>query len=251
MSAPDLRHFRAPLATALSALLLVPGVVHADQFRQSADGGTIECEVSARELTRFSLIGDGFASVTKVGTGTPYNDFSVSNEPVRGDVYVSVPESFAPGRISFFATSKKGYVYKFACAVQPIEAQQVFVANPALAQDEARSWEAQTPIQSSALRLIQAMASGGAVPGYTIDQSTAPPHRAGALEVRLIAGYRGARLAGKTIRITNRGETPMTISEQDLAPTGALAITLGASTLAPGGTSTAYIVGLDGEKDHD
>lgn len=251
MPAPDLGHIRAPFAAALSALLLVPGVVRADQFRQSADGGTIECEVSARELTRFSLVGDGFASVTKVGTGTPYNDFSVSNEPVRGDVYVSVPESFAPGRISFFATSKKGYVYKFACPVQPIEAQQVFVANPALAQHEAQGWEAQTPVQTSALRLIQAMASGGTVPGYTIDQSTTTPHRAGALEVRLIAEYRGARLAGKTIRITNRGEVPLTISEQDLAPAGTLAIALAASTLAPDGASTAHIVGLNGEKDHD
>lgn len=251
MPTPNSRYFRILLASALSTLLLVPGVVHADQFRQSADGGTIECEVSARELTRFSLVGDGFASVTKVGTGTPYNDFSVSNEPVRGDVYVSVPESFAPGRVSFFATSKKGYVYKFACAVQPIEAQQVFVANPALAQDEARSWETQTPVQTSALRLIQAMASGGAVPGYTIDQAIATPRRAGELEVRLIAGYRGAQLAGKTIRITNRGEAPLAISEQDLAPAGTLAIALGASTLAPGGASTAYIVGLNGEKDHD
>jgi hypothetical protein len=49
------------------------------------------------------------------GTGTPYNDFAVTNEPVRGDIYVSVPEVYAAARISFFATTKKGYVEQFAC----------------------------------------------------------------------------------------------------------------------------------------
>jgi hypothetical protein len=75
--------------------------------------------VSARELTRFALVDDQFASVSKISTGTPYNDFAVTNEPLRGDIYVSVPETFAARSISFFATTKKGFVYKVSCQVEP------------------------------------------------------------------------------------------------------------------------------------
>lgn len=49
----------------------------------------------------------------------------MTHEPVRGDIYVSVPETFAAARISFFATTKAGYVYKFSCSIDKIEAAQV------------------------------------------------------------------------------------------------------------------------------
>ena len=158
-----------PVLAALTALC-ASGPAFADQFKQTADGGTIDCEVSAHELTRFALVGDAFASVSKIGTGTPYNDFAVTNEPVRGDIYVSVPEVYAAARISFFATTKKGYVYKFACPIRPIEAQQVFVTNPAIAKDAASDWEKATPIETSAVRLVQAMAGNAQVPGFTVRQ---------------------------------------------------------------------------------
>ena len=70
-----------------AALLTAASPAHAaDQFKQTADGAGIECSVSARELTRFALVDDQFASVSKISTGTPYNDFAVTNEPVRGDM---------------------------------------------------------------------------------------------------------------------------------------------------------------------
>jgi len=109
------------------------GAQAADQFKQAADGASIECAVSARELTRFALIDDQFASVSKISTGTPYNDFAVTNEPLRGDIYVSVPETYAARSISFFATTKKGFVYKVSCQVEPVPAVQVFITNPAIA----------------------------------------------------------------------------------------------------------------------
>ena len=135
--------------TGLLALAAGPARA-ADQFKQAADGAGIECSVSARELTRFALIDDQFASVSKISTGTPYNDFAVTNEPLRGDIYISVPETYAAGSISFFATTKKGYVYKIACRVEPMPAAQVFITNPAIATNKAASWESETPLGTSA-----------------------------------------------------------------------------------------------------
>src|SRR3546814_15516616 len=81
---------------------------------------------------RISLVEDEFASVSKISTGNPQDDFSVVNEPVRGDIYLSVPEGFARPALSFFATSKRGYVYKIVCRIPGEKAVQPFNPTPAI-----------------------------------------------------------------------------------------------------------------------
>jgi conjugal transfer pilus assembly protein TraK len=242
---------RAPLTALAASVLALANPALADQFKESADGGTVACSVSARELTRFALIGDQFASVSKISSGYPYNDFAVTHEPVRGDIYVSVPETFAADRISFFATTKAGYVYKFSCGIDKIEAAQVFITNPALAKDEARRWENQSTQEEAAVRLVQAMASQKTIEGFEVSQPAALPSRVGALEVQLIAEYRGAALAGKAIRLVNRGTKPLTLAETDLAPRDALAVSIATPLLEPGASTTAYLVGPSGDNGHD
>jgi conjugal transfer pilus assembly protein TraK len=237
---------RAALGASAVLAICATSAEAADQFRQAADGASIECAVSARELTRFALIDDQFASVSKISSGTPYNDFAVTNEPLRGDIYVSVPETFAARAISFFATTRKGYVYKLACKIEPIPAVQVFITNPAIARGLASDWEHETPLSTSAVRLIQAMANDRAVDGFEVRQSATPPARVGDLEVQLIADYRGARLAGKVIRIANRGSQSVTLAERDIAPADTLAVTIVDPVLDPGSSTTAFIVGTNG-----
>lgn len=233
---------RTLLAIPLFALGLTAPAL-ADQHRMAADNARIECVASKKDLTRISLISDQFASVSKVATGVPYNDFSVVNEPLRGDIYISVPETYAARTINFFATSKKGFVYKFVCQVAPVEAQQVFLTNPAIAQDKARDWEQETPIQTTAMRLIQAMATQATVEGYEVRQPTTSPVSVGPLSVRLIAEYRGAQLLGKSLRIENKGAVPLVLRESELAPQGTLAVTIAKPELAPGEATSAWLVG--------
>jgi len=241
-------HSRITLALlGVTSATLLAAPAQADQFKQAADGAGIECAVSARELTRFALVGDQFASVSKISTGTPYNDFAVSNEPLRGDIYVSVPETFAAGSISFFATTKKGYVYKFACAVESIPASQVFITNPAIATNQAAAWEAETPLQTSAVRLIQAMANEATIEGFVVRQSPATPARVADLELQLIAEYRGAELAGKVVRVTNRGRAVLTLHSGDLAPRDTHAIAILQPTLEPGASTSVFVVDAHGE----
>ena len=242
---------RVPLAALAGCVLALASPALADQFKQSADGGTIACSVSARELTRFALIGDQFASVSKISSGYPYNDFAVTHEPVRGDIYVSVPETFAAGRISFFATTRGGYVYKFSCNIDKIEAVQVFITNPAIAQGEARSWENRSPLEEAAVRLVQAMAAQQTIAGFEVSQPAALPSRIGAIEVRLIAEYRGAALAGKVVQLANRSAKALTIAAGDLAAKDALAVAIAQPVLEPGASTTAYLVGPNGESRHD
>ena len=141
---------------AVLAFALAPVPAYADQFVEAADNATIDCELARGELTRIALIDDGFANVSKIASGFPYNDFQVTHEPVRGDIYISVPPQFAAARVSFFATSKAGYVYKFACRLGGEEATQLFITNPALAKAAATEWETETGPEDAAIRLIEA-----------------------------------------------------------------------------------------------
>lgn len=241
--------WKCAVLTGMLALACQPAL--ADQFKQAADGSAIECAVSARELTRFALVGDQFASVSKMSTGTPYNDFAVTNEPLRGDIYVSVPETFAARSISFFATTKKGFVYKVACQVASIPAAQIFITNPALAANEAERWEDETPIATSAVRLIQAMANDRIIEGFDVRQSSALPARVGDLELKMIASYRGASLAGKVIRVTNRSAKRRQLDERDFAPRDTLAVALAGTTLDPSASTTVFVVGANGGDDHE
>jgi conjugal transfer pilus assembly protein TraK len=223
-------------------LTLLSSAAHADQFKQASDNARIECEVSRRELTRIALVGDQFASVSKVSSGNPYSDFAVSNEPVRGDIYLSVPPSFAGADVNFFATSKKGYVYKFACKASDIEAQQVFVANPALASSEASDWESESQPGDAAIRLIKAMAADETPPGFTVRQAAGLPARVGTIEVRVIATYQGASLHGQVLKLTNLGLTDIRLTESEIAPKAALAVSLTTNSLASGASATAFVV---------
>jgi conjugal transfer pilus assembly protein TraK len=243
--------FRTAIAGLGLLTMLAPGLAQADQFKQAADGAAIDCTVSQRELTRFALFEDQFASVSKISSGYPYNDFAVSNEPLRGDIYVSIPETFAARSISFFATTKKGQVYKFACRIEAIEAQQVFITNPALADNEATRFENTGEPDEVAVNLIRAMASDALIDGYEIRHPAGFPSRIGDLEVQLIADYRGSSLAGKAIRIANRSSEALTLSERDFSPAGTVALAIARPELKPSEVTTAYLVIGAGASSHD
>lgn len=236
-----------PLGLALigAAFALAATPAWADQYRQAVDNAQVDCVVSNHELTRISLVGDAFASVSKITTGYPYNDFTVTNEPVRGDIYLSVPEGFAPGRLSFFATTRKGFVYKFACLIGGPEAEQIFVSNPAIAGERAQAWEAKTSPRDAAVRLVQAMAANSAPDGYVMRQVAAAPTRVGDLSVRLVAEFRGAALTGRVLRIDNRGTKTVPVDPAQLTPAGSLAVSVADRELGPHQATTLYVV-LDG-----
>ena len=238
-----------PLGLALVALALTASPARADQFVEAADNAQIDCVLSRGQLTRIALVDDGFANVSKIASVYPYNDFTVTHEPVRGDIYISVPPQFASDSVTFFATSTHGYVYKFACRADGEEASQIFISNPALKVSEAQEWERQSGPDDAAVRLIEAMASDAVLPGFTARHEIGRPRETDGLEVQLVAEYIGSSLAGQHFAIRNRGKATLSLSEERETPVGALAFAYGADSLAPGETASAFLVfergGLD------
>jgi len=238
--------------TAALAIILGPAAspVLADQTIMAADSAQVDCSASAKDLTRISLVEDEFASVSKISTGNPQDDFAFVNEPVRGDIYISVPEGFGRPAFSFFGTSKRGYVYKFVCKISGDEAAQVFVSNPDIAKEKAA--ETKPPAlapdpQEAATELVQAMYSNAVTDGYEMRQRTLRPVSVGGLKVQMVAEYRGADLTGRVLRIENRGAAPIELTENQVAPASALAVSIAEPRrLQPGQVTTAYLVSQNG-----
>jgi len=236
----------ALVAAALMVIAAEPA--WADQTIMAADSAQVDCVASAKDLTRISLVEDEFASVSKISTGNPQDDFSVVNEPVRGDIYLSVPDGFGRAALSFFATSKRGYVYKFVCRISGDQAAQIFVSNPAIATEKAAEGAPAAPAgpQDAAVELVQAMYSNAVAEGYEMRQRALRPVYVGMLKVQLIAEYRGSELTGKVLRIENKGVQPVELNEAMVAPASALAVSIAETRLAPGQVTTAYLVSQNG-----
>jgi len=234
------------------AAFIIAAPARADQTIMASDSAQVDCAASAKDLTRISLVEDEFASVSKISTGNPLDDFSVVNEPVRGDIYLSVPEGFGRSTLSFFATSKRGYVYKFSCRVAGDQATQVFVSNPAIAKEKAESdgplQTAAAGPQDAAVELVQAMYTNSVVDGYEMRQRALKPVYVGELKVQMIAEYRGSELTGKVLRIENRSTAPIELTEATVAPASALAVSIAEPKLAPGKVTTAYLVSQNGRQ---
>ncbi|MEO0688683.1 MAG: type-F conjugative transfer system secretin TraK [Pseudomonadota bacterium] len=226
-----------------AASLTQASPAYADQFVKAADGATIDCVLARGALTRIALIKDGFANVSKMASGYPYNDFEVTHEPVRGDIYVSVPLQYASARVSFFATSSKGHVYKFACTVEGDEASQLFVTNPALAHPDHGEGKHSSPTEDeAAIRLIEGMASDAVLPGFQARAALSRPRRTGSLEVQQVAEYEGAELTGQAFTLRNLGLEALDLAKERDAPAGALAFAYASETLAPGETTQVFLV---------
>ena len=235
---------RKPLGAALlgAALALQATPAFADQFVETADNGEVRCSISSRELTRISLVGDAFASVSKITTGDPASDFTVTNEPVRGDIYVSVATGFAAPGISFFATSKKGNVYKFACVLGDTAAAQIFVSNAGVAPELVANDDRPRETSAEAIRLIQAMAASKLSDGYRVRQAQGRASRVGDLKIQSIAEYRGTSLIGRVVRIDNLGSASAKLASGDFAGATTVALSLGTDTLAKGHATTLWVV---------
>jgi conjugal transfer pilus assembly protein TraK len=227
-----------------------PAFAAGDQTLMAADGAQVSCNASAKDLTRISLVGDEFAGVSKINTGNPSDDFSVVNEPVRGDIYLSVPEGFGRQVLSFFGTSKRGYVYKFQCRISGDQAVQVFVSNPAIAKADAveagQTKVASASPEDAAVSLVQAMYANKSVDGYEMRQRSLKPVYVGNLKVQMIAEYRGEAMTGRVLRIENKGTAETTLTEASVAPASSLAVSIAEPKLAPGRVTTAYLVSRNG-----
>ncbi len=224
----------------------LPVMVYADQFLTAADNATLSGSVSRSEVTRISFTGDDVASLQKIKPLNSLDDFSVAHDPVTGDIYVTLPERYSGKFVNFFATSKRGYTYKFVLRVSDIPATQIFVQNPALASDRARQFERAQPYRQTLVRLMRAMWNREVLPGFKIKWRRGHRIKAGPLKYREVGTYNGNGLVGQVYEVHNKSRKPVHLSEAafetDNITSNILAISLQARHLAPKAKTIVFTI---------
>src|SRR3546814_7708980 len=89
----------------IGAALMVSHNAYADETVMVEDNSRVACVASEKDLTRISLIGDEFASVSKVQPTNPLDDFSVVNE--RSEEHTSELQSLMRISYAVFCLKKK------------------------------------------------------------------------------------------------------------------------------------------------
>ena len=214
----------------------------ADQRLVVPDNGEVACRIAQRGITRLSLEGDRFVSDVRRPNGDGQGDISMQNEPNRGDIYISLPDSYAPRTISFFATTGKGFTYKFRCSIIDSESEQVFIVNQQLADAQLKAQGGVQDDWEMPIAIIKGMAAKSELPGFTITAGSARPTHVGTLKVQVVSVYAGPHVTGKVVDIENFGTAPVDLTEQEVSPANTVAATLSKTHLAPHEHTTAYVV---------
>ena len=117
--------------------------------------------------------------MSKINTGNPRTTSRSSTSRCAATSTWRCRRASARQALSFFGTSKRGYVYKFKCRISGDQAVQVFVSNPAIAKEKAaeaapQQVAAASP-QDAAVELVQAMYANRVVDGYEMRQRALKP----------------------------------------------------------------------------
>ena len=241
-----LRGLLTGIITVIITVMTLPTMVFADQFLKAADNATLSGVVSRVEVTRISFTGDDVASLQKIKPANPLDDFSVAHDAVTGDIYVTLPTGYSSKFVNFFATSKRGYTYKFVLRVSDIPATQIFVQNPAVASDRAMSFERAQPYRQTLVRLMRAMWNREVLPGFKIKWRRGHRIKAGPLKYREVGTYNGNGLVGQVYEVHNKSRKPVHLSEAafetDNITSNILAISLQTLHLAPKAKTIVFII---------
>jgi conjugal transfer pilus assembly protein TraK len=184
------------------------------------DNARVECVASQRDLTRISLVGDAFASVSKV---QPETRSTISRWSTSRRAATSISRSRAGRRRSrsserrrrASSTSSPAGSSRRGAADLPRQSRRGSRCKSA----DADEGDQQAPdLDETAVRLVQAMAGQKVVPGFRMEKAALVPVRAGDVTVQLLAQYRGLDLTGRVLRIENTGKAATDLSEAQIAP---------------------------------
>ncbi|NJM50218.1 MAG: hypothetical protein HC843_04485 [Sphingomonadales bacterium] len=224
----------------LLALGIIQSPAYADQRYTVRDGGEIACQLSLRDVTRISAVGDFIVTDVKRSASDPTLEFSVANEENRGDLYLSFQDGSGARRVSFFAITQKNFVYKFDCDVVDLPSQQIFIQNPTI--DES---EVQVASQDGWERLLaigSALAEERPYPGFVVSSVPLEPQFVGGLKTQVIRTYTGQDMVGKALDITNVRSSRVTLREDEIKNASTIWLSLSDPVVEPGATVRLYVL---------
>lgn len=207
------------------------------EIKVAMEGELIAAIISKSQPTRISVMDDRIKNVVhKAGS------FSLSENTDNGDIFIIPNERLMLQTIHLFLLTEKGYTYQMALTPQVSDAKTILVRPSHLSTQKAVSWEQETPVRQTVVRLMKAMIDGEITQGITrVEKIESIPFKDG-LELKLKSIFTGASLTGNVYQIKNETKEAVKLKEIRFYEDGVLAVHLEQSMLIPGAVANVYVV---------
>ena len=243
----------AAIAAVVSGAALAAPVIARD--------GRFEADVSARQMSRISIVGEKIASVRKLDEpGGP--QLIVETDEASGDAFIAFDGDVAGRAFSAFLTTESGKVVQAVLRPAPGEAQTVLVRlegvppGPPAAAARAETTPAglsmppvganatgpSSPYQERLVQFVRLMFNDQDAEGVTRRVTGAAPMKAGPFTVRQVTAWDSAGLHGRVLYVTNIGKAEEVVRLEAFLVERVYAAATSHERLRPGEQGRVFIV---------
>ena len=217
-----------------ATLLLSAAPAEAMQILDAADHAELEAEISARAVSRITLMNDRVARVIRGPDG-----FAVEHDKSRGDLYLRPLETTARAReaLTLFIGTAKRFTYRLTLRTTARDSAQILIRNAAAA-PRVESPEPVDARVGALVALVRAVARREVLPGYAIHP---PPETSRTEDLALLEIWRGRRFTAHVYEVNFIPGDDHQSFMQGMAP-GAAALWTGEPASAPSGGRLAVAV---------
>jgi hypothetical protein len=219
-----------------------------------ARDGRFEADVSARQMSRISILGEKVVSIRKVDDpGGP--QMLVETDDKSGDVFVAFDGDVAGRAFNAFLTTDSGRVVQAILRPTPGEGQTILVKLEGAATPPARPRIEAASVSTTSDRkadpatyperlveLIRVMFGDQEADGVLRRASGAPSVRAGPFSVREVTSWESAGLVGRVLYLTNVGKAEEPLRLEAFLVERVLAVAASHERLRPGEQGRVFIV---------
>lgn len=244
------------LGAAAAVLVSTPALAGA----VAAKDGRFEADVSARQMSRISVVGEKIASVRKLDdAGGP--QMLVETDEKTGDAFVAFDGDVAGRAFSAFLTTESGRVVQAILHPTAGEGQTILVrldgavGSAAVAsagsaahidgpagQAPAPRTDGRSPYQETLIQFVRLMFNDQEAEGVTRRVATTAAVRAGPFSVREVTRWETAGLRGRVIYLTNLGKTEEPVRLEAFLVERVYAAAASHERLHPGEQGRVFIV---------
>ena len=202
------------------------------------DGDTINVKVSAKELTRIAVEGDGKLGDISIASGL----IEIQPDTERGEVKIR-PLPGAPSHFSFFVTDDLGSTYTVVADQYDVPSETVLlkIDNAKRSKD----FEYKTvPYVELVKQLMRGMAINKTPDGFSVDDVNIKVPVWRETQIVMVKTFTGYELLGEVYKIANVSKEPMIFDEREFLEFGknVKAVALEQLSLDAGSSTFLYVV---------
>jgi type-F conjugative transfer system secretin TraK len=220
----------------LGLMALVSTSAQAIQNFNLVDHQRTEIQLSNRQMNRIAVKGDRIQQVFGAD-----EHFHIETDEHGGQIFLKFLSDQMLEPVSLTIVTEAGLTQDLTLMPDDMDAQTVLF-KPGVGMDGNEENEISESREDKIVALISAMAAGDRLEGYDIKAIGPGEENESEPAFKAIKTYEGESFKGIIYCLQNAGETVLNVTEQDVALPRDLAISLSATSIAPGQSVQLYVV---------